>query len=165
MTFFIFIFLILTQRAHKIWFGAFWRQVHILSGNGIWYVLLEFILTTNSHTHYTNKRLSHTALSDLFFFRKNEWMWGCLLGASPVVEYHNATYTIHNVAISFCFLSHHISTDVVEILLSISREIHIARYLDSAGYGMQTECSGISRGLRIEFRGIFFSADPLLDTA
>lgn len=83
------------------------------------------------------------------------------MGASPVVEYHNATYTIHNVAISFCFLSHHISTDVVEILLSISREIHIARYLDSAGYGMQTECSGISRGLRIEFRGIFFFCRPV----
>lgn len=67
-------------------------------------------------------------------------------------------YTIRNAAISFCFLSRHISTGVIEILLSISREILKARYLDSAGGdGMQTECSaGYLAGPRIGFREFFF---------
>lgn len=66
-------------------------------------------------------------------------------------------YTIHNAAISFRFLSRHISTGVIEILLSISREILKARYLDSAdGDGMQAESKRDISPARIGFREFFF---------
>jgi len=122
-------------KRYKMWFGAFWCQVHILSGNGIWcHALLEFVLT-NSHTR---TRVNATT----YIFSVSIKMNACGTFWKKAQLNTPTRYTIYNAAISFCFLSRHISTDVIEILLSISREILKARYLDSTGGdGMQAEFS------------------------
>lgn len=140
--------------------GALSRQIHILSGDGIRYVLLKFISTTCSYVYNTQtSAFIYTIFMQSFFY---PWKWIIVVlfekvcSRYSIIEYCVAWYTIHNAAISFYFLSYHISmVNVVEILLSISREIFIARYLDSDD-GMQPECNGISRELRIGFREFFF---------
>lgn len=149
-------------KGYRMWFGTVWRQVHILSGNGIWcHALLEFVLTI-SRTHTEVSAITHIFSAPV----KNEWM-----NAMPFRRKLSSILQrdIQYIMLQFHFAFYHVIFQRGRNRNSAINQPWNTQSSVSRFGGRQWNASrmqsGISRRPRIGFREFFFCANPLLDTA